>query len=445
RELSRRAGSTLFMTLLATYQVLLWRLSGERDISVGTPVAGRTRSEVEPLIGLFVNTLVMRTQIDSRESFTELLNRVRQSCLGAYEHQELPFERLVEELQPQRSLSYQPLFQVMFQLQRAGASLVSMRGLEVSGFGREAGEQAKFDLSLAMVDGGAQLRGAMSYNADLFERETVERMLSSFTELVTSISEDALQRVGELPLLSQEERHHLLYEWNQRRSSEATSEADAGPESYVQDEVERRAKESPDRVALRCREESLSYRELNERANRLAHYLKQQGIGPEVVVGLCLPRSIDMVVSLLAVIKAGGAYLPLDAEHPVSRLHYMLKESGARLLVTESGLTKSSLLECDELEHSEGESVRRILVDRDAWQWATSPSKNPERVVSAENLAYLIYTSGSTGRPKGVAITHRSLANLVSWHRRPYRVSPDAAAPQISSPSFDAVVWEIWP
>src|SRR5918911_818616 len=220
RELSRRAGSTLFMTLLATFQLLLSRLSGERDISVGTPVAGRTRAEVEALIGLFVNTLVIRTRVEGRERFTELLSRVRQSCLGAYEHQELPFERLVEELQPERSLSYQPLFQVMFQLQKAGLNLVQMKGLEVSGFGREGGEQVKFDLSLAMVETGGELRGALSYNSDLFEPETIERMVGSLRELVTAISEDAEQPVGRLPILSQEQRQQLLYEWNRTSRDE---------------------------------------------------------------------------------------------------------------------------------------------------------------------------------------------------------------------------------
>src|SRR5918911_2442002 len=228
RALSRRAGATMFMTLLAAFQVLLWRLSGERDISVGTPVAGRTRAEVEALIGLFVNTLVIRTRVEGRERFTELLSRVRQSCLGAYEHQELPFERLVEELQPERSLSYQPLFQVMFQLQKAGLNLVQMKGLEVSGFGREGGEQVKFDLSLAMVETGRELRGALSYNSDLFEPETIERMVGSLRELVTAISEDAEQPVGRLPILSQEQRQQLLYEWNRTSRDEDKDEGKAG-------------------------------------------------------------------------------------------------------------------------------------------------------------------------------------------------------------------------
>jgi amino acid adenylation domain-containing protein len=429
RELSAGEGATMFMTLLAAFQVLLWRLSGERDISVGTPVAGRTRAQLEKVIGFFVNTIVLRTRVQAAHTFIQLLHEVRKVCVSAYAHQELPFEMLLANLHTDRSLSHQPLFQVMFQVQNSPAETLSFDGIESTPILIE-NETAKFDLMFSLSPIGEELIGFVEYSTDLFEAETIERMVSSFREIVRSISEDAEQRVSRLPLLSQEQRHQLLFQWNKTD----TQSADEGQERYVQEEIERQARERPESVAVSCGEEAISYQELNERANQLSHYLREQGVGPEVVVGVCLRRSIEMMVSLLGVMKAGGCYLPLDPEYPSARLQYMVKEARVSLLLTESGL----------MEGWEGEQVRRISMDRDAVEWAEHSEENPGRIVSGENLAYLIYTSGSTGRPKGVMIEHRNLNHLLWAIEQRLHPEPGEVMLAVTTLSFDIAGLELY-
>jgi non-ribosomal peptide synthetase component F len=312
--------------------LLLSRYSGQEDIVVGTDIAGRNRAETENLIGFFINQLVIRTDVSGEPTFQQLVKRVREVCLGAYAHQDVPFEKLVEELQPERDLSRSPLFQVKLSLQNlpavAGASTISE--LQMSDAGGES-ETAKYDLTLSMTETGADLYAMMEYNTDLFETETIERMCRHYERLVTELAADPQQKIARVPMLSEAEQEQILVEWNQTR-------ADYGPVACVHELFEQQVERTPEATALVCAEQRLSYRELNERANQLAHYLRAHGVGAEVRVAVCLPRSSELVVALLGILKAGGAYVPLDAEYPAERLSFMMADAGVSLLRTESGL-----------------------------------------------------------------------------------------------------------
>ncbi|HKG81501.1 MAG TPA: amino acid adenylation domain-containing protein, partial [Pyrinomonadaceae bacterium] len=425
KELSQREGVTLFMTLLAAFNVLLYRYTGQADIVVGSPIAGRTRAELENLIGFFVNTLVLRTDLSGGPSFRELLGRVRETALGAYAHQDVPFEKLVEELQPERDLSRSPLFQVMFALQNAPQESLRLEGLTLSYLKTESGV-AKFDLSLFMADSSEGIKGALEYNTDLFERETVERLLDHFRILLEAIVHEPQRAVTELPLLSEAERQQLLVEWNE-------TEVEAGWDSCIHQIFEEQVARTPAATALVFEDERLSYAELNQRANQLAHHLQSLGVGPEVLVGILMERSVEMVVSLLAVLKAGGAYVPLDPQYPAERVAFMLADTSAPVLLTQQRLLASlpaheaQVICVDQLDH-DGESTA-----------------NPESGVTSFNLAYVIYTSGSTGRPKGVEIHHHGIRNLVRWHQHQFAVNASDLATQVANIGFDAAGWEIWP
>ncbi len=325
-QLSRQEGVTLFMTLLAAFQTLLYRYSGQEDVVVGTPIAGRQRLETEELIGFFVNTLVLRSDLSGNPTFRELLGRVREVTLGAYAHQDLPFEKLVEELNPQRNLSYAPLFQVMLVLQNAPQIPLSLPGLKVNAAAVEQ-ETAKFDLTFELIAEGTQLRGTLNYNCDLFAPATMERLLGHFQTLLEGIAAQPEQRIGELPLLSAAERHELLVTWNDTQT--------AVPPQCVHELFAAQVERTPEAVAIEFAGQPLTYRQLNVRANQLAHYLQERGVGPEVRVGVCLERSLDLVVALLGILKAGGAYVPLDPAYPRERLAFMLQDSQAPLLVTQ--------------------------------------------------------------------------------------------------------------
>ena len=375
RKLSRETGTTLFMTLLAGFELLLWRYSGQMEIVVGTPVANRTRAEIEGLIGFFVNTLVLRVKIEPEWNFCELLARVKEVCLGAYAHQEVPFERVVEELQPQRSLSHSPLFQVMFVLQNQTA------GEEESSTGNEQlaepkAAAAKFDLTLAFTETGKQLRGRIEYKADLFTSETIRRMLRHFKQLLAEAVKNPDQQIAALPLLNEVEREQILRQWNATRVDYQSV--------CVHELFEIQAAATPEAIAVVCQDQQLTYAELNTRANQVAHHLISRGVGPETIVGIQMERSIEMIVALLATLKAGGAYLPLDPSYPRERVSFMIEDAGVKVLLTQTEL-------------------REPLPAAD---------HNPATRISADNLAYVIYTSGSTGTPKGVMITHQSVANL---------------------------------
>jgi amino acid adenylation domain-containing protein len=427
-RLSRQEGATLFMTLLAAFQTLLHRYSGQTAINVGTPIANRTRAEVEGLIGFFVNTLVMHADLDGDPSFVDLLARVREAALGAYAHQDLPFEHLVEALAPERNLSHTPLFQVMFVLDNAPMDGLELSDLRLAPFLAESGT-ARFDLTLVITEGPDGLSCTFEYNTDLFEAATVERMAAHFRTLLKGVVEDPEQRLSQLPLLSEAERRQILVDWNE---TQAAFPADR----CFHELFEACVLAQPEAEALRFEDQRLSYSELNERANQLARHLQGLGVGPETIVGLCVERSLELVIAELAILKAGAAYLPLDPHYPVERLTFMFADSGAPVLITQSHLLES-------LADQFTRATRVVLLDRD---WEAVGAQRRENLFCAatpEKLAYVIYTSGSTGQPKGTLLRHRGLCNLAVAQQRAFGVGAGKRVLQFSPFSFDASVWEM--
>ena len=434
QKISKEQGVTLFMSLLAVFQLLLYRYSGQTDISVGTPIANRNREEIEGLIGFFVNTLVLRTDISREPTFLELLARVRETALGAYAHQDVPFEMLVNELQPQRNTSHSPLFQVMFDMQNVPGALLELPGLTLSAIETTTG-LAKFDLSLSIGPGESGLVAGFEYNSDLYEGRTIERMAEHYEELLRGVLAEPEVAVTRIAMVSEGEKAEILGKYSRGE------ERDYGSELVV-DKFRRIAEEDPGRVALEYEGEELSYGELDERSDQLAVYLRELGVRAEVLVGLCIKRSIEMVVSLLGILKAGGAYLPLDPEYPVERLSYMLEDSGSGVVVTLEG----QLEEKGELRELFSKGERKV-VRLDA-EWSEIRGKGREiRGSGAElgNLAYVIYTSGSTGKPKGVQIEHGSMVNFVEWAREGYGFVGEDRVLQFASLNFDTAVEEIYP
>ncbi|MBW3570370.1 MAG: amino acid adenylation domain-containing protein [Gemmatimonadetes bacterium] len=394
RALARREGSTLYMVLLAAFNVLLSRWSGQDDLVVGTPIAGRNRRETEGLIGLFLNTLALRGDLSGNPPFRALLARVRETTLGAYAHQDLPFEALVEALQPERSLGHTPLYQALFALQNLGVGRLELPGVQVSGMGLGT-TSSKNDLSLYASEAPEGLHCSLIYNPDLFDAATMGRMLGHFRVLLESVAADPSRPVAELEMLAEDERARVLREWN--RTDAAWPSA-----ATVHGVIAEQAARTPDAPAVVFRGTSLTYAELDARASRLAHHLRALGAGPEARVGICLERSAETVVAILAVLKAGAAYLPLDPAYPAERLAYMLEDSGARLLVTQESLRA--------LLPAAGAAV--VSVNGDAERIAARPAEAPADGADPRNAAYVIYTSGSTGQPKGVQVTH---GNAVSF------------------------------
>ncbi|HEU4595678.1 MAG TPA: amino acid adenylation domain-containing protein [Pyrinomonadaceae bacterium] len=430
KELSRGEGCTLFMTLLAGWQALLSRYSNQREVVVGTPIANRTRAEVEGLIGFFVNTLALRTDFSGDPTFRELLARVREVTLGAYAHQEVPFERLVEELQPERSLSHQPLFQVMFVLQNAPQERLELSGLELGAWGGGAGGAvAKFDLLLSVTEAGGRLAATLEYSTDLFDAETVERLQQHFERLLRGVVEDADRRVSDIRLRSAEEEHRIVVEWNETRREYPRG-------SSLTQLFEAQVGLTPEAVALVCEGETVSYAELNVRANRLARRLREEGVGAESRVAVMLERSPALVVALLAVLKAGGAYVPLDPEYPAERLRFMLEDSGAGVVLTQESLR----------ETVPGTAARVLVLDaeNERARVAALGGEDLPCGVGPENLAYVIYTSGSTGRPKGVGVCHLSVSNLLETMQSWPGLSAQDSLLALTSICFDISVVELF-
>jgi non-ribosomal peptide synthetase component F len=426
KTLSRHAGVTLFMTLLAAWQTLLSRYTGQDDISVGTPIAGRTRTEIEGLIGFFVNTLVLRTDLSGDPTFIDLLPRVREIATGAYAHQDLPFEKLVEEIHPERNLSYSSLFQVMFAFQNVPSQALSFPALEVSALDVDQGT-SKFDLSLSLWEEAGGLTGSLEYNTDLFAPPTITRMAGHLQTLLAGIAADPTQRLSQLPLLPEAERRQLLVEWN-------TTQTAYPHETCVHELVAAQAARTPDYVAIVYEGDCLTYRELNVRANQLAHYLRRHGVGPDVPVGLCMERSLDMLVGVLGILKAGAAYVPLDPAYPQARVAFMLEDSGAPVLLTHRPVLPALP------EHQ----ARVVRVDTDWEAVAQECEENPSSGVTPAHLAYVIYTSGSTGKPKGVQIPHRAVVNFLhTMAQRPGIVAQDILL-AVTTLSFDIAGLEIF-
>jgi len=388
--LGQRESVTLFMTLLAAFQVLLSRYTGEEDVVVGTPIAGRNRAEIEKLIGFFTNTLVLRNNLGGDPDFVSLLREVKRGALEAYSHQDVPFELLVEELQPKRALNRTPLFQVMLVLQNISMTAHELPGLEMR-VSEPDRETAKFDVTLFLMERGGGMAGRLEYSADLFDAATVERMAGHLLALLRGVVADPQSRLSALPLLTEAERRQLEV-WNQ-------TDAPVPTNALIHRLFEEQAALHPERLALIAEDRSLTFAELNERANRLAHYLRAQGVGPETRVALLLSRSSEVLVGVLAVLKADGAYVPVDAGYPQERIDFMLEDAGADVMLVADGADAPA---------QEGASVIRL----DGEEWADQPSMNPPWQMEDGHLAYVIYTSGTTGRPKGVMIQHCSVVNL---------------------------------
>ncbi|NBD14564.1 condensation domain-containing protein, partial [Corallococcus silvisoli] len=355
---------------------LLSRYSGQGDISVGSPIAGRTRAEVEGLIGFFVNTLVMRAQVEGEKSFQALLAQVRETVLDAYEHQEVPFEKLVEALQPERSLSHTPLFQTLLSLQNVPLGETALPGLTLSPVNFE-GRTSKFDVSVFFTETAQGLSGAVEYSTDLFDAATVGRMVEHLRVLLEGVVAKPEEAVGRLPLLTEAERHQVLVEWNQTQEEYAR-------DATIPQLFEAQAKRTPDAVAVVSGKQRLTYREVEARANQLANRLRKLGVGPEVRVGLCVERTADVVVGTLGILKAGGAYVPLDSSYPKERLGWLLEDAQGPALVAHSHL----------LESLPAFSAQAVCLDTDE-VLPTESQEAPVTQVRAENVAYLIYTSGS--------------------------------------------------
>jgi amino acid adenylation domain-containing protein len=427
KTLSQREGVTMFMTLLASFQAILYRFTGQADLVLGTPIAGRNRPETERLVGYFTNTLVLRTDLSGDPTFRELLSRVRRTALDAFDHQDLPFEKLVEELNPQRDLSRSPLFQVMFVYQDPAAPAMRLHGLTISQIMLERGN-AKFDLGLSVNETPEGLEESCEYCTDLFETATIRRFLDHFQVLLEGVVADSGCRLSELPLLTQSERHQLLVEWN-------ATDADFPRDLCAHHLIEAQVRRTPDAPAVRSGSEQLTYRELDERANRLAHYLQRRGVGPESLVGVVLERAPEVAVALLGILKAGGAYVPLDPAYPKDRLAFLIADARLPLLLTQERL-RSQLPTC---------SAEVIALDADWEVIASQPAIDPACATRPDNLAYAIYTSGSTGTPKGVLVPHAALVNHMLAAAKEYGLSARDRVLQFSSLSFDISIEEMFP
>ncbi|NUM34973.1 MAG: amino acid adenylation domain-containing protein [Candidatus Brocadiae bacterium] len=423
---SKSQGVTLFMTLLAAFQTLLYRYSGQKQICVGTPIANRNRMEIEGVMGFFVNTLVLDSDFSSDPTFLELLCQIKEKALGAYAHQDVPFEKVVEALQPGRDLSYTPLFQVMFALQNIPPLSQKAGSIEIRLLPFH-NQTAKFDLTLFMEETQDGIKGIWEYNTDLWERSTLEKMAFHFQTLLESIIKDPGTKAGKLCLLAEQEKKSILYDFNKTQRQYPQGEC-------IHDLVLRQIQKTPDATAIVWGTKRITYRELDILSRNLAHYLQSMGVGPEIPVGICLERSVSLLIGILAVLRAGGAYIPLDPVYPKERLSFMLQDTQAKVLLTQKNLVET-------LADYAGEIV---FLDH-GWE-SQIPSREEELVsnTKAENLAYFIYTSGSTGRPKGVAIEHRATVNFLYWAKEVFSQEELAGTLFSTSVCFDLSIFEIF-
>ena len=425
KQLNQQQGATLFMGLLAAFKILLHRYSSQTDLVVGSPIANRQQQELEGLIGMFVNTLALRSRLNPQAGFIELLSQVKQTTLMAYEHQDVPFEQLVEQLNISRDLSRSPLFQVMLVLQNNAQARVNLAGLQVEALALEQ-TTAKFDLTLnaqELNDGSLAL--SLEYATDLFEAKTIARMAEHFKVLVQGIVEQPEQAIAKLPLLTPAEQQTLLVDWNQ-------TEAEYPKDQTIQQLFEAQAEKTPHNIAVVFADKQLTYRELNEKANQLAHYLRSLGVKRDTFVAISLERSLELIIGLLAILKAGGAYVPLDSSYPAERLQFMLEDTKASILLTQSSL------------QGQFTDYTGTVLTLDKVDVAKQSTANPAVNNQPSDLAYVIYTSGSAGKPKGVMVEQRSVINLLSDFQRRKSLGAAMACGLWTSISFDVSVYELF-
>jgi aspartate racemase len=425
KAICRQERVSPYMLLLAAFQTLLYRYTGDKDIIVGTPIANRNRSEIQNLIGFFVNTLVLRKRFDKNLTFQELLKQVRAITLGAFQNQDLPLEKIIEQLQPERYQNISPLFQVMFVLQNTPKDKLQLPNLSLTRL-RIENPTAKFDLTLFMWEDQSGLTASFEYNTDLFVEATIARMANHFQNLLQAIATDIQQPVQKLKLLNEDERKQLLVEWNNNRSEYPRH-------SSLAELFEAQVQQNPHGIALVCEQEQLTYEQLNQKANQLAHYLQAQGIGREVPVGIYLERSLEVIISILGILKAGGAYVPLSPSYPLERLAFMINDTQVPIILSQERLK----------EKLSSVATKLVCLDSDAEIISQYPCDNPTTEVRADNLAYIMYTSGSTGQPKGVNVLQRGVIRLVK-NCNYVDLSPEQVLLQLASISFDASTLEIW-
>jgi amino acid adenylation domain-containing protein len=426
REISRAANATMYMTLLAAFQTLLWRHTGAEDIVVGSPIAGRSEVEHESLVGFFVNTLALRTKLSGAMTFAELLERVREVALEGYAHQDIPFEKLIEELNIPRSLNHTPLFQVLFIMQNIPKQIFELPGLTLDELEFDI-DTAKTDLTLELAETDEGLYCALEYSTDVFETATATRLLGRFRTLLEGIAADPQQRLSALPLLEASERQQLLVEWND-------TAAPYPHDQCIHHLFEAQAARTPEAVALVYRDTRLTYRDLNARANQLARHLRSRGVGRGLLVGVCIERSIETIVALLGILKAGAAYVPLDPAYPPARIAYMLQDCRAPVLLTVRRL----------VDRAPKEGTEVVCVDTLPDSVAAASGENFDSGVGANDLAYVIYTSGSTGLPKGVLASHRGIVNRFAWMWTRWPFTPTDVCCQKTALSFVDSIWEIF-
>ncbi|BAZ33697.1 amino acid adenylation domain-containing protein (plasmid) [Cylindrospermum sp. NIES-4074] len=426
KVLSEKEKVTLFMTLLTVFKVLLYRYSGQEDIVVGTPIAGRNREETEQLIGLFVNSLALQTNLGQNPTFKELLSQVREVTLGAYSHQDFPLEKLIEELQPERDTNRSPLFQMMFVFQNTPNDSWELPGLTITSIEVHTGT-AKLDLTLDLEETSEGIRGGIEYNTDLFDSTTIMRMLGHFQTLLESIVTNPQQHISNLPLLTATEQHQLLVEWNNTQNHYPK-------DTCIHRLFEEQVAKNPDAVAVIFENQQLAYQQLNHRANQLAHYLISLGVKPEATVGICVERSLYLIVAIFAILKAGAAYVPLDPAYPQERLAFMLTDAAVPVLLTQKHL----------LDKLPSHQAKVICLDTDWEAISQEKSCNPITEVKPSNLAYILYTSGSTGQPKGVAIEHQNTVNFIHWAQTTFTSQQLAGVLASTSICFDLSVFELF-
>jgi amino acid adenylation domain-containing protein len=424
KKLSRGENATLFMTLLAAFKILLARYSGQEDLVVGSPIAGRDKTETENLIGFFVNTLALRTDLSENPSFRCLLNRVKNTTLEAFSHQELPFEKVVAAVHPRRSLSYNPIFQVAFALQENSENSLKLPGLETQPV-KPGSVSAKFDLFLSARETADGLAVTIEYSTDLFDAATIRRFMNHYEKLLEAVVSDPNRPVSELQFLSETELRQLLIDWNKT--------ATEYPNQCLNELFELQAAQSSEQIAVVSQEGDLNYKQLNERANKIAHFLRRLGVCPNAPVGIFMERSALMTTGILGIVKSGGAYLPMDSGYPPARLEFMLRDANVKIILTTS----------EKISHLPETGAKIICLDADWEKISAETAENPENINQPTDLAYIIYTSGSTGQPKGTLIPHRAVNRLVSNTNYAQIDSTDCVA-HISNVSFDAATFELW-